>query len=132
MSMHEKIDMALPPKGDTPYDAPSAHQLIEGVNQFISEELDRENTQTNKWKLRIASNALAIAAREIRNIHEDKKMLKGVLDDLEVQSEKELSEALRNGEFDNRLEDIHGILIPLVQKKLLVANPAYLINENDS
>ncbi len=124
--------MALPPRGDTPYDAPSAHQLIEAVKLFIAEGLDGEISQTQKWKLRIASNALGIASREIQNISEDRKAFKDFLNGFNMDSEKELSDALRNGEFDQKLEDIHIKLIPLIRRKLLVANPSYLIHEHDS
>ena len=132
MSLHEKMDMALPPRGDTPYDAPSAHQLIEAVNLLISEELGGENSPTQKWKLRIASNALGIASREIQNIQEDRRTLRSILDSLQMESEKDLSEAIRNGAFDDRLEDIHANLVQVVNKKLLVANPSHFIDKNAS
>ena len=130
--MHEKMDMALPPRGNSPYDAPSAHQLIEAVNLLISEELGGENSPTQKWKLRIASNALGIASREIQNIREDRKSFKSILESLQMETEKDLSEAIRNGAFDDSLVDIHARLVPLVDKKLMVANPSYLIDRNDS
>ena len=129
--MHEKMDMALPPRGNSPYDAPSAHQLIEAVNLLISEELGEEISPTQKWKLRIASNALGIASREIQNIQEDRKSLKSILESLQMETEKDLSKAIRNGAFDDSLEDIHASLVPLVNKKLMVANPSYLIDKND-
>ena len=132
MSMHEKMDMTLPPRGNSPYDAPSAHQLIEAVNLLISEELDGEISPTQKWKLRIASNALGIASREIQNIREDRESLRRILDSLQMETEKDLSEAIRNGAFDDSLVDIHARLVPLVDKKLMVANPSYLIDRNDS
>ncbi|MEC8974835.1 MAG: DUF6285 domain-containing protein [Actinomycetota bacterium] len=131
MSMHEEMDMALPPRGDTPYDAPSAQQLIEAVKLLITEDLDGEISQTQRWKLRIASNALGIASREIQNISDDRKAFRNFLDDLKMDSEKELSDALRSGEFDDKLEDVHAKLIPLIHRKLLVANPSYLIQKND-
>ena len=49
-----------------------------------------------------------------------------------MESEKDLSEAIRNGAFDDRLEDIHANLVQVVNKKLLVANPSYFIDKNDS
>ena len=132
MSLHEKMDMTLPPRGNSPYDAPSAHQLIEAVNLLISEELGGEISPTQKWKLRIASNALGIASREIQNIREDREALRRILDSLQMETEKDLSKAIRNGAFDDSLEDIHASLVPLVNKKLMVANPSYLIDRNDS
>ncbi|MBG01491.1 MAG: hypothetical protein CL470_04395 [Acidimicrobiaceae bacterium] len=128
--MHDELEMALPPRGNTPYDAPSALQLIEAVGLFISEELEEETTPTQRWKLRIASNALGIASREIQNIAEDRKALKVFLDDFNMDSEKELSDALRNGEFDNKLEQIYAKLVPMVERKIFVANPSY-INRNN-
>ena len=49
-----------------------------------------------------------------------------------METEKDLSEAIRNGVFDESLDDIHAQLVPLVDKKLMVANPSYLIDRNDS
>ena len=43
-----------------------------------------------------------------------------------------ISESIRNGAFDDSLEDIHARLVPLVDKKLMVANPSYLFDRNDS
>ena len=131
MSLHEEMNMALPPRGNSPYDAPSAHQLSEAVNLLISEEIGEEISPTQKWKLRIASNALAIASREIQNIQEDHRTLRSILDSLQMESEKDLSEAIRNGAFDDRLEDIHANLVQVVNKKLMVANPSYLVDTND-
>ena len=132
MSLHEKMDMTLPPRGNSPYDAPSAHQLIEAVNLLISEELGGEISPTQKWKLRIASNALGIASREIQNIREDREALRRILDSLQMETEKDLSEAIRNGVFDDSIDDIQAQLVPLVDNKLMVANPSYLIDRNDS
>ena len=97
MSLHEEMNMALPPRGNSPYDAPSAHQLIEAVNLLISEEIGEEISPTQKWKLRIASNALGIASREIQNIREDRKALRSILESLQMETEKDLSEAIRAG-----------------------------------
>ena len=130
MSFPERMDMTLPPRGDTPYDAPSAHQLIAAVQSLISEELDGEISPTVKWKLRIASNALGIASREIQNIRKDRDALKKLLTGLQMSNEKELSDALREGKFDDQLEEILRKLVPFVQRKLMVANPSYLMNEN--
>ena len=131
MSLHEKMDMTLHPRGNSHYDAPSAHQLIEAVNLLISEELGGENSPTQKWKLRIASNALGIASREIQNIREDRKALRSILESLQMETEKDLSEAIRGGVFDDSLKDIHAQLVPLVDKKIMVANPSYLVETND-
>ena len=131
MSLHEEMNMALPPRGNSPYDAPSAHQLIEAVNLLISEELGGEISPTQKWKLRIASNALGIASREIQNIREDRKALRSILESLQMETEKDLSEAIRGGVFDDSLKDIHAQLVPLVDKKIMVANPSYLVDTND-
>tara|TARA_Y100001936_G_scaffold114119_1_gene111965 strand:- start:104 stop:502 length:399 start_codon:yes stop_codon:yes gene_type:complete len=131
MSLHEEMNMALPPRGNSPYDAPSAHQLIEAVNILISGEIGEEISPTQKWKLRIASNALGIASREIQNIREDRKALRSILESLQMETEKDLSEAIRAGVFDDSLKDIHAQLVPLVDKKIMVANPSYLVDTND-
>jgi len=51
---------------------------------------------------------------------------------LQWKAKRTWSEAIRNGAFDDRLEDIHANLVQVVNKKLLVANPSYFIDRNDS
>ncbi|MDG1845179.1 MAG: DUF6285 domain-containing protein [Acidimicrobiales bacterium] len=128
--MPEELDLELPPRTNAPYDAPSAQELVEAVKFFISEELLDEVPSTQKWKLRIASNVLAIAGREIENYEIDKQSFENFLSSLNMGSERELSLALRNGDFDNNLGTILTKLMPIIEIKLLVANPAYLVSEN--
>ena len=130
MKMPEELDLELPPRTNAPYDAPSAQELVEAVKFFISEELLDEVPSTQKWKLRIASNVLAIAGREIENYEIDKQSFENFLSSLNMGSERELSLALRNGDFDNNLGTILTKLMPIIEIKLLVANPAYLLSEN--
>tara|TARA_B110000438_G_scaffold293794_1_gene334212 strand:+ start:321 stop:719 length:399 start_codon:yes stop_codon:yes gene_type:complete len=130
MKMPEELDLELPPRTNAPYDAPSAQELVEAVKFFISEELLDEVPSTQKWKLRIASNVLAIAGREIENYEIDKQSFENFLSSLNMGSERELSLALRNGDFDNNLGTILTKLMPIIEIKLLVANPAYLVSEN--
>jgi len=132
MNMPEELDLELPPRTNAPYDAPSAQELVEAVKFFISEELLDEVPSTQKWKLRIASNVLAIAAREIENYATDKRSFDDFLSSLNMGSERELSLALRHGDFDNNLGTILTKLMPIVERKLLVANPAYLLSENNT
>jgi len=132
MNMPEELDLELPPRTNAPYDAPSAQELVEAVKFFISEELLDEVPSTQKWKLRIASNILAIAAREIENYATDKRSFDDFLSSLNMGSERELSLALRHGDFDNNLGTILTKLMPIVERKLLVANPAYLLSENNT
>jgi hypothetical protein len=114
--MPEELDLELPPRTNAPYDAPSAQELVEAVKFFI----------------RIASNILAIAAREIENYATDKRSFDDFLSSLNMGSERELSLALRHGDFDNNLGTILTKLMPIVERKLLVANPAYLLSENNT
>jgi hypothetical protein len=130
MKMPEELDLELPPRTNAPYDAPSAQELVEAVKFFISEELLDEVPSTQKWKLRIASNVLAIAGREIESYEIDKQSFENFLSSLNMGSERELSLALRNGDFDNNLGTILTKLMPIIEIKLLVANPAYLVSEN--
>ena len=132
MNMPEELDLELPPRTNAPYDAPSAQELVEAVKFFISEELLDEVPSTQKWKLRIASNVLAIAAREIENYATDKRSFDDFLSSLNMGSEQELSLALRHGDFDNNLGTILTKLMPIFERKLLVANPAYLLSENNT
>jgi hypothetical protein len=132
MNIPEELDLELPPRTNAPYDAPSAQELIETVKKFISEELIHEVPSTQKWKLRIASNVLAIAAREIENYATDKRSFDDFLTSLNMGSERDLSLALRNGDFDGDLGIIHTKLMPIIERKLLVANPAYLLSENNA
>ncbi len=125
MNSEDMSDWGLPPRTNYPYDAPSAIELIQAVEECISEEIMPSSVGATKWKLRIAANALKIAVREIEGETSHKNALHTILSDLEAIDMPDLSEKIKAGEFDDRLEMLQKKLLLIVTMKLEVVNPNY-------
>ena len=79
----------------------------------------------DRWILRIAANALTIAARESRSAPQDRAAHAERLRSLGVSSEQELAEAIRDGLLDDRRAELAEALWATTLDKLAVANPSY-------
>lgn len=125
MSDPDLTDWSLPPRTNTPYDAPDALALVEAVAQMLQEELMPRAQGADRWVLRISANALSIAAREIelgpghRSAHDAR------LQALGAASERELSQQIREGVHDDAYAEVWHSLLATARDKLEVANPGY-------
>ena len=115
----------LPSRTKYPYDAPSAIELIQAVEECITEEIMPSSDGVTKWKLRIAANALRIAIREIESETSHRDTLHTVLADLEAIDMPDLSEKIKAGHYDDRFEMLQEKLLSIVTMKLEVANPRH-------
>ena len=84
-------DWGLPARTNHPYDAPSAIELIQAVEDCITDEIMPGSNGANKWKLRIAANALKIAIREIQEGNSHKDDLQTIFSDLDAVDATDLS-----------------------------------------
>lgn len=116
---------ALPQRTNEPYDAPSAGALIEVVRAYLADDLMPRSSGADRWVLRIAANALAIAGREVefgdahRTAHAERLALFGAADDAE------LSRLIRSGALDDRWGEVKAAVEATVSDKLDVASPAH-------
>lgn len=116
-------DQELP--RDWPHDLPDAHELLMTVRAYLADDLGPRAEGRDRWLLRIAANALTIAAREMRSSATDRAAHVARLAALGVQSESQLAEAIRNGAFDDRRAELAEALWATTLDKLAVANPSY-------
>ena len=123
-------DWALPPRTNLPYDAPSAEDLIQAVQEYLSEDLLPKSSGAEKWKLRIAVNSLSIAIRELTERDEDQATYAKIMNELGVEDEASLAEKIKAGELDGNLPDIHKKLSEITRRKLNVSNPLYMKPES--
>ena len=116
----------LPRRRNQPFDAPDAAALISAVREYLHDDLLPRTSGPDRWILRVAANALAIAEREIdmapeiRRAHESRLRALGVADDVA------LSERIRGGDFDHRIDELVSHLSESVSDSLSVANPGYV------
>tara|TARA_X000000368_G_scaffold419089_1_gene422325 strand:+ start:19098 stop:19481 length:384 start_codon:yes stop_codon:yes gene_type:complete len=125
MSNVDMSDWGLPSRTNYPYDAPSATELIQAVEECITEEIMPSSDGSTKWKLRIAANALKIAIREIEGGNSHRDTLQTILTDLEAIDMHDLSEKIKAGDYDDRFEMLQEKLLSIVTMKLAVANPEH-------
>ena len=130
MTEIDRSDWALPPRTNLPYDAPSAEDLIQAVQEYLSEDLLPKSSGAEKWKLRIAVNSLSIAIRELTERDEDQATYAKIMNELGVEDEASLAEKIKAGELDGNLSDIHKKLSEITRRKLNVSNPLYMKPES--
>lgn len=110
---------------DWPHDLPDAEELLMSVRDYLSDDLGPRAEGRDRWMLRIAANALTIAAREVRSAPQDRAAHTERLRSLGASSEQELAEAIRNGRLDDRRSELAEALWATTLDKLAVANPSY-------
>jgi hypothetical protein len=116
---------ALPARTNEPYDAPSAGALIEAVRAYLADDLMPRSSGADRWVLRVAANALAIAGREVdlgadhRRAHAERLARFG------VGTDAELSTLIRTGALDDRWDEVKAAVEATVSDKLDVASPAH-------
>ena len=131
MKSIDMSDWGLPSRTNYPYDAPSAIELIQAVEECISEEIVPASDGATKWKLRIAANALKIAVREIEGETSHRNALHTILSDLEAIDMPDLSEKIKAGDYDDRFEMLQEKLLLIAAMKLEVANPRHFKQVQD-
>lgn len=114
-----------PPRTNWPHDVPDARELVEAVRDYLVDDLGPRAEGRDRFILRVAANALSIAAREIEAGGADASAHSARLAELGVGSEEELGAAIRAGRFDDRRTELVAALWTTTLTKLAVANPDY-------
>jgi len=108
------------------HDRPDALELIDAVSDFLTEDVMGAVDGQLAFHVRVAANALRIAARELRaapvNLaeHEERLARLGCADD------RALAAAIRAGTFDDRYDELSGEIRRMVWDKIQVTNPRYV------
>ena len=126
MTELDMSDWALPRRTNEPYDAPDAATLVGAVRGYLHDELMPRTEDPDRWLLRVAANALAIAEREIRLGPTHRLAHQERLASLGVTSDRELAEAIRDGVFDNRWDEVADAVRASVADSIAVANPDHV------
>ncbi|MDW3218920.1 MAG: DUF6285 domain-containing protein [Acidimicrobiales bacterium] len=114
-----------PPRDNWPHDVPSAAELVAAVRTYLADDLGPRSEGRDRFLLRVAANALAIAEREISALPEDAAAHAEMLAAFGVASEADLSAAIRAGSLDARHAELAAALWTTTLAKLAVANPRY-------
>jgi hypothetical protein len=109
-----------------PHDRPTASELLEALREWMEGELLPSLEGRLQFHTRVAINSLDIVRREIDLGAEQRHTHEEILTSLGFDSDKELSSAIRNGEFDGKIFDLLASLRPIVEDKVRVSNPKYL------
>lgn len=109
-----------------PHDVPTAAQLVEAVREFLERDVMDATEGRVKFHTRVAVNALNMVQRELEMGAAQATTHRAGLDRLGVSDEAALAAAIRNGDLDNRRDDVLEVLRETVRSKLEVANPRYL------
>ena len=112
-------------RANQPHDRPGPSELIDAVRAHLADDLGPRSEGRDRFLLRVAANALAIAGRELSSGPADAAAHAERLAGLGVTSEAELAEAVRGGGFDDRWGELIEVLWATTLDKLAVANPRY-------
>lgn len=109
-----------------PHDMPSAEQLVESVREWLEHDVLGATTGRLQFHTRVAVNVLAMVERELRLGDGQRRAHGARLASLGCADDAELAQRIRDGEFDDRLEEVRRAVWAGVRDKLAVANPKYL------
>jgi DNA-binding response OmpR family regulator len=117
-------------------DRPTAAELVAAVREFLERDVMAATEGRVQFHTRVAVNVLNIVAREL-DLGPDLEPAEvaravallghsGNADTLE----RELATAIRSGVLDDRADEVRAHVRSTVREKLLIANPAYLPDDD--
>jgi ketosteroid isomerase-like protein len=96
------------------YGRPTAPELVAAVADFLDSDVRRTTDGQVNFHARVAANVLRIVERELGN-------------EAAAVDEQDLVTAIRDGQFDDRADDVLTALRTLVFDRLEVAHPGYAL-----
>lgn len=114
-------------------DRPEAPELLEAVAEYLFAELRPEVPREQRFRVLVAANVCAVVARELRAgdepSREDLALFGEILgedpgDDPHAAAAK-VSQRLRSGDLDDRIDELVPRLAEHVRRKLEIARPGY-------
>jgi uncharacterized protein DUF6285 len=100
-------------------DRPTAAELVQAVREFLERDVMTATEGRVQFHTRVAINALGMVERELQQGPVVEAFAR------ERAAEQELAARIRDGSFDDRLDEIRAEIRASVREKLLVANPGY-------
>ena len=114
-----------------PHDRPTAAELVGSVREWLERDLAPNVDGRLAFHTRVAVNSLDIVLREMAAGDSMALRHGAVLESLGVTDDRELAEAVRRGDHDADLRTLLEALAPVVEDKVRVANPRYLVDPRD-
>jgi hypothetical protein len=109
-----------------PHDVPTSEQLVESVREWLERDVIPGTTGRLQFHARVAVNVLAMVERELAHGADQAAVHAQRLAQLGCADDDELARRIRNGELDDRLDEVRALVWASVRDKLAVANPRYL------
>ena len=109
-----------------PHDMPSAAQLVEAVREWLERDVMAATEGRLQFNTRVAVNVLAMVERELQLGAGLEAEHQTRLEQLGCADDAELAGGIRDGRFDDRLDEVRDLVWADVRSKLAVANPKYL------
>ena len=110
-----------------PHDRPTAAELLEALHEWMERDLLPGVDGRLQFHTRVAVNMIDIIRRELELGPDQEVRHQEVLASFGMNDDAELAAAIRDGGFDSNLVEVLNRLRPVVEDKVLVANPRYLL-----
>jgi hypothetical protein len=110
-----------------PHDRPTAAELLEALHEWMERDLLPGVDGRLQFHTRVAINMVDIVRRELELGPDQEVQHQEVLASFGMNDDAELAAAIRDGAFDANLVDVLNRLRPVVEDKVRVANPRYLL-----
>ena len=110
-----------------PHDRPTAAELLEALHEWMERDLLPGVDGRLQFHTRVAINMIDIVRRELELGPDQEVQHQEVLASFGMNDDAELAAAIREGAFDENLVDVLNRLRPVVEDKVRVANPRYLL-----
>jgi hypothetical protein len=101
---------------------PTSAELVAAVADFLDNDVRAVGGQTG-FHARVAANVLRTVEREL--LDDTDGPVRAALDDLGFAGEDELSQAIRDGQLDDRGNEVLACLRLLVRHRLSIDHPGY-------
>jgi hypothetical protein len=101
------------------------------VREFLEAEVLPVTEGRVRFHVRVATNVVAMVARELVLGPDQAAAHAARLEHLGVHSDAELAASIRSGALDARADEVRAAVRATVRDKLAVANPGYLGREGD-
>ena len=108
------------------YGRPTAAELLEALREYLADEVMPATEGAVQFHARVALRVVDTVARELELSDRHLADHRDRMGALGVGSARELVDAIRDGRFDDRLEQLAAALEVDVAAKLEVSDPRYL------
>jgi hypothetical protein len=109
-----------------PHDRPTAAELVEAVREFLERDVLPATEGRVQFHTRVSVRVLSMVERELAAGDRLTAVHQMRLEQLGVESDEELADAIRSGGLDEQAEAVRRAVMDSVIDKLRVANPDYL------